>query len=101
MAEQLFGTPEEMVKGCCANCTASCLFHPADTDWLCEFCRYNLLENPVEDDNEPSCAAELPADYEVCGTCGFDHAYDSCDPAAYQRMKAAHEVRNDDSAGQR
>lgn len=35
---------------------------------------------------------ELPDDYEVCGTCDYDHAYDGCNPAVYQQIKTAHEA---------
>lgn len=34
---------------------------------------------------------ELPFDYEICGTCGYDHVYDGIDPAVYRRIKEAHE----------
>jgi hypothetical protein len=30
------------------------------------------------------CAMELPADYEACGTCGFDHMYE------WEQAQAAH-----------
>lgn len=35
---------------------------------------------------------ELPFDYEICGTCGYDHVYDGCDPDVYRRIKEAHEA---------
>lgn len=37
-----------------------------------------------------------PSDYEVCGTCGFDHAYDGCDPAIYREMMRLHKEDGED-----
>ncbi len=37
----------------------------------------------------------LPADYEVCGTCGFDHAYDSDYPGVREKIEEAHEEADD------
>lgn len=30
---------------------------------------------------------EVPEDYEPCGTCGFDHAYDLLSSEQYQKQK--------------
>lgn len=34
------------------------------------------------------CAKHLPADYEVCGTCGYDHTYDG--PYVQDQIRKIH-----------
>jgi hypothetical protein len=37
-----------------------------------------------------------PDDYEPCGTCGFDHAYDLVNAEAARDAKSAHEEAGDE-----
>ncbi len=46
---------------------------------------------PTED-----CVNELPSDYEVCGTCGYDHVYDGAYPETAAAIKKAHEEAGDE-----
>lgn len=50
-------------------------------------CRGNKVVVDLASNDLPD---DLPDDYEVCGTCGFDHNYDFCDSVAYAKMKHAH-----------
>ena len=34
---------------------------------------------------------DTPADYETCGTCGYDHEYDIVSQTAVDAMRKAHE----------
>jgi len=41
--------------------------------------------------NQDCCGYFFPKDYEVCGTCGYDHEYDGENHITYQAIKQAHE----------
>lgn len=51
---------------------------------------YQAAVTAVVETAEANPIESLPADYEACGTCGFDHRYDGAYPEAHQKIVSAH-----------
>ena len=49
-----------------------------------------------KDNKSGSKKYNLPSDYEECGTCGYDHAYDILTEHTRNKMLAAHQAAGDE-----
>ncbi len=67
-------------------------FKTPEFDTLCTVCNHAH----DGDDHDGSEDEQLPSDYEVCGTCGYDHEYDGAYPETAAAIKKAHEEAGDE-----